>query len=146
MPDQPLDPTTDYARAVVAGEIVAGRPVRLAAERHLRDLETGHERGLRWDVDAANRAIGWFGFLTLGDGRPFELQPFQQFITGCLFGWFGADNCRRFRTAYIEIGKGNGKALALDTPIPTPAGWTTRWASGSSCPADRGRRSEYWGG
>ena len=32
---------------------------------------------------------------------------------------------RRFRRAFIEMGKGNGKALALDTPIPTPTGWTT---------------------
>jgi len=36
---------------------VAGRePVRLACERHLSDLEHGHERGLWWDSDEAERA------------------------------------------------------------------------------------------
>jgi phage terminase large subunit-like protein len=111
----PPDPTTDYARAVVAGEIVAGRLVRLACERHLRDLEAGPARGLRWDPAAADRAISFFGFLTLGDGSPFPLQRFQKFITGSLFGWKGPDNYRRFRTAYVEQAKGNGK---------------TPWASG----------------
>ena len=56
------------------------------------------------------------------------LEPWQQFIVGSLFGWKEKDGFRRFRTAYIEIGKGNGKALALDTLIPTPTGWTTMGA------------------
>lgn len=32
---------------------------------------------------------------------------------------------RRFHRAGIEWAKGKAKALALDTPIPTPTGWTT---------------------
>src|SRR5690606_15127559 len=35
------DPVTQYARDVVDGKVVAGRLVRLACERHLRDLERG---------------------------------------------------------------------------------------------------------
>jgi phage terminase large subunit-like protein len=93
---------------------VAGRPVRLACERHLRDLETGHQRGLVWDALAAERAIQFFTFLTLAEGehagRPFILQPFQCFIVGSIFGWKGVDGYRRFRTSYTEIGKGNGKS------------------------------------
>lgn len=119
-----------YARAVVAGEIVAGRFVRLACERHLRDIVEGPARGLKWDREAAEHAISFFSFLRLPahgelDGKPFDLEPFQKFIVGSIFGWKGADGTRRFRTAYCEIGKGNGKALAVDTPIPTPAGWAT---------------------
>lgn len=38
------------------------------------------------------------------------MEPFQQFIIGSLFGWKGADGFRRFRTAFIEQGKGNGKS------------------------------------
>lgn len=41
---------------------------------------------------------------------PFELEPFQAFIVGSLFGWLAEDGFRRFRNAYIEIGKGNGKS------------------------------------
>ena len=43
-------------------------------------------------------------------GKPFKLEPFQQFIIGSLFGSKGADGYRRFLTAYTEIGKGNGKS------------------------------------
>lgn len=103
-------PVEDYARKVLAGEIVAGRLVRLACARHLRDLETGGERGLVWDGAAAARAIQFVGLLMLPNGKAFVLEPFQAFIVGCLFGWKGDDGFRRFRTAYIEMGKGGGKS------------------------------------
>lgn len=109
---KPSCPVEDYAKAVVYGDIVAGRLVRLACERHLRDLVDGPKRGLRWDKEAAMRAIKFFGFLRLEtpDGpAPFKLEPFQKFKAGCLYGWKGADGFRRFRTAYIEEGKGSGK-------------------------------------
>jgi len=42
-----------------------------------------------------------------------------------LFGWKNASGLRRFRTAYLEIPRKNGKALALDTLLPTLWGWKT---------------------
>lgn len=110
------DPTTAYARAVVSGEIVAGPHVRDACARHFRDLDEGPARGLVFDTEAAER---FFRFcrvvLRLGegqfDGQPLELHPAQKFICGSLFGWkFKATGMRRFRRAYIEQGKGNGKS------------------------------------
>jgi len=107
----PPDPTTAYARDVVEGRILAGRLVVLACARHLRDLEHGHERGLVWRREKAQDAIDFFpAMLRLEDGRPFVLQPFQAFIVGAIFGWYGADGYRRFHTAYVEMGKGNGKS------------------------------------
>lgn len=44
------------------------------------------------------------------EGRVFSLAPSQQFIVGSLFGWKRPDGMRRFRRAYIEEGKGNGKS------------------------------------
>jgi len=44
------------------------------------------------------------------EGEPFELAPAQAFIIGSLFGWLRDDGSRRFRLAYIEQGKGNGKS------------------------------------
>lgn len=107
-------PVEAYARAVVAGEIVAGRLVRLACRRHLDDLAHGYERGLRWDQSAVTRVLAFFSFLRLPvagqlDGKAFDLEPFQVFVIGSLFGWKGFDGYRRFRTAYVEQGKGNGK-------------------------------------
>lgn len=109
------DRATAYAQAVVSGEIVAGPHVRNACRRHLKDLEDGAERGLRFDVEAAERAFGFFeDVLRLSEGqfegRPFKLHPSQAFIVGSLFGWKRADGLRRFRRAYIEQGKGNGKS------------------------------------
>lgn len=107
------DPVRDYADAVLAGEIVAGPHVRNACRRHIADLKSGKTRGLRFDHAAALRAIDFFGkALKLAqkfDGLPFILHPSQQFIIGSLFGWKRGE-FRRFRRAYIEQGKGNGKS------------------------------------
>lgn len=94
---------------------MAGPLVRAAGERHLSDLQIGSERGLEWDRAKAERAIRFFpSVLRLAEGQhagqPFELSPWEQFIVGSLFGWCAADGFRRFRNAYIEIGKGNGKS------------------------------------
>lgn len=109
------DRTRAYAEAVIAGEIVAGPHVRNACRRHLLDLEQGHERGLWFDHEAAQYAFDFFEqVLKLSEGQfeglPFELHPSQAFIVGSLFGWKREDGTRRFRRAYIEQGKGNGKS------------------------------------
>lgn len=44
------------------------------------------------------------------ESQPFQLEPSQAFIIGSLFGWKRKDGRRRFRRAYIEQGKGNGKS------------------------------------
>lgn len=108
------DPVTAYARGVLDGTYAAGKLVRLACERHLRDLETGHERGLYFDVAAAERSIAFFGFLRHSKGEwagtPVVLEPWQQFIVGSLWGWRRSDGTRRFRTAYNEVPRKNGKS------------------------------------
>ena len=105
---------TAYAEAVLAGRIVAGRLVRLACERHLRDLKTGKERGLYFDAAEAEHVIGFFALLkhSKGEwaGQPFILEPWEAFIVGCLFGWKRADGSRRFRTVYVSVARKNGKS------------------------------------
>lgn len=101
---------------MLTGNIPTGRLVFLAVERHLDDLrDGGSKRKIAFDDVAADRAIEFFEkFLRLAEGehegQPFILQPWQQFIIASLFGWKGSDGFRRFRTAYVEIGKGNGKS------------------------------------
>lgn len=109
------DPTTDYAKAVVEGKIVAGPHVRASCARHLRDMEEGEARGITWSLEAASRALRFFpSVLRLSEGQfegePFNLHPAQAFIVGSVFGWKRADGTRRFRRAYVEQGKGNGKS------------------------------------
>lgn len=106
-----------YARAVVSGRIVAGRLVKLACKRHLDDLETGKERGLIWDAAAAQHAIAFFSHLRHSTGewanQPFDLQAWQTFVIGSLYGWKRTDGLRRFRTAYVEVARKNGKSVLL---------------------------------
>lgn len=58
-------------------------------------------------------------------GMPYLLQPWQECFLANLFGWRHMDGRRRFRQALLYVPKKNGKALDLDTPLPTPSGWTT---------------------
>ena len=116
-PKAPLCAVEAYARAVVAGTVVAGRLVQLACRRHLDDLVHGKARGLVWDGAAARHAIEFFGHLRHSTGEwanhPFDLQPWQAFVIGALFGWKRADGLRRFRTAYVEVARKNGKSVML---------------------------------
>lgn len=127
-----FDPTTLYARAVCSGSVLAGPHVRNACKRHLEDLKHAEERGFFWNrvtpqetarakaaardpERSADHALGFFSdVLRLAggqfEGRPFALVPAQTFIVGSLFGWTRADGTRRFRRAYIEQAKGNGKS------------------------------------
>lgn len=110
-----LDSTTAYARDVVAGKIVAGEFVRLAAKRHLRDLKEGPGRKLRWDVAQAERAINFFpACMTITEGakvgQPFTLLPWHVFVVGSIYGWRDVNGLRRFRFVWLETGKGQAKS------------------------------------
>jgi phage terminase large subunit-like protein len=109
------DPVTSYAERVLSGELVAGPFVRDACARHMRDMETAHERGYRLDLAKANRAISFFAEVLrlVGgehEGKPFILADWQKFVVGSLFGWVNQDGYRRFRVAFVEAGKGSGKS------------------------------------
>jgi phage terminase large subunit-like protein len=102
-----------YAADVLNGEQVACRQVVQACRRYLDDLEHGGERGLVFDEQAARLAIVFFRVLHhwKGEwaGRPIVLEPWQQFVVWNLFGWKRLDGTRRFRTAYLEVARKNGK-------------------------------------
>lgn len=103
-----------YVEQVLSGQIVAGKWAREACERHVRDLQAGEARGLRFDEPAAERAVQFFSFLkhSKGEwaGQPLHLELWQQFVVAMLFGWKRADGTRRFRTSYLEVARKNGKS------------------------------------
>lgn len=107
----------NYANDVISGAIVAGKLVKLAAKRFLRDLKYGSERGIYLDANAAQHVVDFFGFLhhSKGEwgGQVFVLAPWQVFILVNLFGWKNADGYRRYREGYIEIARKNGKSTLL---------------------------------
>ena len=122
----------DYANGVVNGEIIAGEDVINACRRFLKDLQ---REDIELRMHDPNLAIGIMektlvhkqGETLDGQplmGKPLILEPFQVFIVVNLLGWYyTGTNIRRFKEAFIMLARKNGKALSLDTQIPTPDGW-----------------------
>jgi phage terminase large subunit-like protein len=114
----PADPITEYARDVIDGRITAGPYVRLACKRHLADLDRPDlvwKPGSEDEPGTANFVTGFFRkVLRLNGGQfeglNFELQPWQKFIVGSLFGWKLLNGLRRYQISYCEVGKSNGKS------------------------------------
>lgn len=114
-------PVSRYAVDVVEGRTVAGELVKLACARHLQDLETGADRGLYFDTQAASLPINFAKLVqhTTGPlaGQPLQLQPWQEFRHGSIFGWKRIDTQRRrFQSSYHQVAKKNGKTT--DTAPP----------------------------
>ncbi|HFD40868.1 MAG TPA: terminase large subunit [Anaerolineae bacterium] len=68
-----------------------------------------------FDERAAQGAVNFFERLLVhvkGEwaGQPFVLQDWQRGVVRDLFGWKRADGSRRYRTAYIEVPRKNGKS------------------------------------
>ena len=106
-------PAELYAEQVRSGDILVCEYVRLAVERYYADLDCALDEGRYFDKKAALRAIHFIEKLkhTKGEwaGQRFRLEPWQQFVLWNIFGWKNADGTRRFRYAYIEIARKNGK-------------------------------------
>ena len=106
-----------WAWAVLKGQVQVGELTRLACQRSLRDHREGKKRGIYFDPTAAEHVLEFFGYLRHSKGRwagePFELQPWQEFTLWELFGWQRESGGRRFREAYEEVGRKNGKTTML---------------------------------
>ena len=112
-----MDRVTEYARRVVAGEVIAGKLHILACQRHLNDLEKQNTKEFPyyWDVEKANRIINYAETLTIAEGtepKPVKLIDCQAFDMGCTFGWIRCDNNkRRFRRRYKSVSRQQGKSF-----------------------------------
>lgn len=117
-----MDSVTAYAKKVVAGKIVAGESVILACKRHLRDLKRSKQKDYPYyfDLDQAEHC---FQFAHLyckhskgrqWKGKPLELEEWQRFIVGNIFGWKRKDNgLRKYQYFYIQVARKNGKSTLM---------------------------------
>ena len=108
-----------YAREIVAGGAIACRWVRLACERHLRDLDLSKDPAFPYvfDEGAADTVCEFVEHFKhikgkwARAGQYIVLEPWQCFIIACVFGWKRrADGMRRFRVVYIEVARKNAKS------------------------------------
>lgn len=112
------NPIDAYAATVMRGAVPAGKYHRLACARHVRDRAREGTPDFPYVLDRA-RAERFFRFAERlkhykGEwaGQFIRLQPYQQFRLGSVFGWTHIDTgLRRFRTAYNEIPRKQGKSL-----------------------------------
>lgn len=123
------DPATAWAKDVVSGKIVSGQLMRMSCERHLRDIVDGPARGLHWRPEQAERALSFFPAVlsvTAGAavGQPFNLPSYTTFVVGSLFGWMAASGRRRFRHAWLELGKGQVKSPLMAALGLYVMGWS----------------------
>jgi phage terminase large subunit-like protein len=81
--------------------------------------------------DEAAEALEMFKSLRVVDapGQPTFGETAGQWVLDLVASIFGAYNkdtgVREIGEFFLLVSKKNGKAVALDTPIPTPSGWTT---------------------
>lgn len=105
----------EYIEGVYSGRLTVGKLVRQCIDRHLDDLEHADKRGWIFDPARGQHVIDSFRYLRhwkgAWNGKPFKLSPFQQFKLWVIFGWLKAETMRRrFRVAYTEEARKNGKS------------------------------------
>lgn len=109
-----------YARAVVAGKILACKWIKLLCQRHLDDLARAADDDFPYLFDPA-RAERVAKFLQLlphtkgkwaGKRELITLEPWQLFSVCVPFGWLRKkDGTRRYRTLLIFVPRKNGKSI-----------------------------------
>lgn len=108
------DRTTEYAKLVLSGKRIAGRSERLACQRHLDDMNNKDSEWI-FDIEEAERHIDIANTLVIGEGaeqKKLKTRGFQNFIIGNLFGWRKKrSKIRKYREAYIQMGRQNGKSF-----------------------------------
>ena len=113
-----------YPHDILTGKIPAGRLMKLAAERHFKDLERDD---LHIDEVAAKSIVLWFKFIPITDGKdagkPTVLLPWQIWLVVSLIAWKWNDNTfdedgnplhvmgeRRFNQTFILVARKGGKS------------------------------------
>lgn len=112
-----LQDVEQYVSDVLSGKKIAGKSEIAAVQRYVNDKKRALDCGFYLDTKAGEKAINFIQKLkhTKGKwaGKFLLLEPWQKFIVFNLFAWRKADGTRRFRYAYVEVARKNGKtALA----------------------------------
>lgn len=115
----PSEHARAYAEGVADGSIVAGRYVRLACERFLKDLKR-QDWPYRYDAAKADRVVRFMELMPHVKGKwaakkeLLKLEPWQHFIECNLFGWVNRETgLRRFREGYEEEPRKQGKSMRV---------------------------------
>ncbi|MEG0069782.1 MAG: terminase TerL endonuclease subunit [Cetobacterium sp.] len=99
-----------YSKDCIDGVIPSGQKHIWACKRFLKDFE---EKKFTWDEEEAQRIVKWFTYLNHSKGvlagTPIMLTTWQKFIVCQIYAWKRKDGYRRFKKAFIEVGRKNAK-------------------------------------
>lgn len=113
-----FDVADHYADTVISGEKIAGKEIVAACQRWKKDLLRDDLEMRTHDPDLAINIMQTTLVHAQGEdlngepllGKPFILQPWQIFVVFNLLGfYYKGTNERRFKEAFIEIARKNGK-------------------------------------
>ena len=106
-----------YIDDVLSGKQIANKHIINACKRHKNDIIKLPKKQFRFNQELAHYYIDFIQQLKLSKGvgaagNYIILQPWQQFLIASIFGWQELRDdiwVRRFKKAYIEIARKNGK-------------------------------------
>ncbi|QGN61514.1 terminase large subunit [Leuconostoc citreum] len=110
------DKGTEYAFDVLDEKVLSGYFIKLAAFRHLRDLQRqgGDSFPYRYSVKKANSILKFASICPNVDtGEPTKLMDWQEFIMCQLIGWRNLDGGKRFSRAIVSVARGQGKTYLM---------------------------------
>lgn len=114
--DKYQDIVYEYSKDVVSGKIIAGEKIKLACERHLKDLERIGDEDFPYIYEplATEKILKFASLLRdLESHKQLKLAKFQKFILGSLVGWKKLDGANRFSNIYITMARANGKTMLI---------------------------------
>jgi phage terminase large subunit-like protein len=128
------EPWDQYIADVRAGKILTCRKTGLACDRHVRDMKrvkSDPNYPYVFKPQEVRKVLKFFALVHTSEGQfagnPVELVDWEYFIIAMLFGWRRKDDgMRRFRDAFLILGKKSGKsflmaALALYMQLEEPS-------------------------
>lgn len=110
-----------YIDGVLSGQIVVGKWIRLAIDRHVADLARvgSPDFPYHFDEDEAARILDLYKLFRFSKGKeagqPFDIMPWWAALVYMAFGWRRNDGGKRFRKVYCKVGRGNAKTANLVT-------------------------------
>lgn len=110
------DPGTVYAFDVLDGKITTGYLIKLAAFRHLRDLQRQGQADFPYTyaIHESEKLLKFASICPNVDtGEPTKLMDWQKFIFSMLFGWRNREGGKRFTRAIVSVARGQGKTYLM---------------------------------
>lgn len=111
-----LDSGTKYAFDVLDEKVQSGYMIKLAAFRHIRDLQRQGQEDFpfKYSVQEAEKLLKFAAICPNVDtGEPTKLMDWQKFIFSMLLGWRNAEGGKRFSRAIVSVARGQGKTYLM---------------------------------